>query len=643
MTALAGYWGFAAAGDPRRACERMLQAQRIYASEPGLCWSLDRVAVGRALYRLLPEDGYDKGPVVGADGSVLVADLRIDNRAELAAALGLEPAELRTLSDAALLMRCLERWDEGALERVVGDFAFAWWQPARRRLLLARDYLGQRPLHYHRGDGFLAFASMPKGLHALAEIPRAPALAATAEFLALLPETPGASFFEGIESVPAGHVVTAGAEEVAARRYWHPDLSPLRLRGAGEYEEGLREVLDAAVDARLRGAPAKVAAHLSAGLDSSAVAATAARAMAPSGGRVFAFTSVPRSGYRAEGLPNAIWDEEPLAAAVASLYPNIEHILIRGSQRSAVDGLDRHFHLYDRPVLNVCNATWSDAINDAAKARGLPIMLTGQMGNMGLSHSGMAHLPQLLSRGRLLRFARTALALTANGVRWGTVASQSLGPFLPRPLWRAVKRARGKGGDVFGHSAVSVSAVAEHDLRGAATARGFDFGYRPKADGVAQRLTVLRRVDPGNYGKGALAGWGIDQRDPTADRRLIEYCLRVPEEEYLRGGMPRGLARRALADRLPAVLLGERLKGYQAADWHESLSAAREAVREEVGRISANPEASGILDTERMTRLVEEWPEGQWHKSQTTRQYRQALLRGISVGHFVRKATGSNQ
>src|SRR5205085_8444659 len=85
-----------------------------------------------------------------------------------------------------------------------------------------------------------------------------------------------------------------------ARRHYRPRFAACRLASAGEYAEALREKLDQAVAAQLRGIGGGVAAHLSAGWDSAAVAATAARLLAPEGGRVTAFTAAPRSG--AEGL-----------------------------------------------------------------------------------------------------------------------------------------------------------------------------------------------------------------------------------------------------------------------------------------------------------------------------------------------------
>ncbi|MGZ8337144.1 MAG: asparagine synthase-related protein, partial [Allosphingosinicella sp.] len=132
-------------------------------------------------------------------------------------------------------------------------------------------------------------------------------------------------------------------------------------------------------------------------------------------------------------------------------------------------------------------------------------------------------------------------------------------------------------------------------------------------------------------------------RDPTADRRLVEFCLRVPMEQYLADGMPRSLARRALADRLPDEVRLERRKGYQAADWHEGMTVARDELRLELERIREVSAADNLLDTPRMQRLLEQMPSEGWHEDRVIEQYRMTLLRGVSAGHFLRRASGSNR
>lgn len=646
MSALAGLWRFDEGPDAAADCARMLASQEIYGPHDGRQWSAGPMAMGRRLYRTLPEDTYDRQPLRSRDGRlVLAADVRLDNRDELTAALGMSAQEARQLCDAAILLACLERWDEAALDRLVGDFAFALWDAQARKLILARDFLGARPLHYHRGRGFFAFASMPKGLHALPEIPREPDDQMVAEFTTLMPRGGSRSFFKGIERVEPATVVTVTRDGVSSRRYWQPRRPGPERLSTDDYIQGLRRHLDEATRSMLRGSNGIVGAHLSAGFDSACVTATAAKLLAPGGGKVVAFTAVPRQGYDGPDRRNRFGDEGPLAAATAALYPNIEHVLIRSGQQSPLDGLDRNFFLFDQPMLNLCNAVWMHAINQAARERKLAVMLVGQRGNMTVSYTGIELLPELLRGGRPIALWRVARQLVAkSGMRWRGVLAKTFGPFAPVRLWQwANETFSGHKQDISSYTAIRTERLAALDLAAMARERHLDFSYRPWKDGFAMRLWVLARADLGNSNKGTLAGWGVDLRDPTADKRLVEYCLSIPTEQFLSDGVQRALAIRALADRLPAAVLNERKKGYQAADWHEGLSAARAEVAAELDRLGDCAPAAQTLDIERMKQMVDNWPASGWQRDEVIERYRLALLRGISAGHFLRKASGGNR
>lgn len=640
MTALAGFWSFGGASDAAQTCSRMLQAQQVYAPAAAAVRSAGPVTLGRRLFSLLPEDRHDRGPVEAEGGALLIADVRLDNREELCGLLDILPAQARILADSAILMRALNRWGEGAVDRLFGDFAFAWWRESETKLVLARDFVGHRPLHYHRGRGFFAFASMPKGLLALPEIPKEPNRAAIAEALALMPETGSQTFFQAVEKVVAGEVLTVTRDGVSRRRYWNPAPVALRLKDRREYSEALREQVDRAVAVRLRGAPDRVASHLSGGLDSSTVTATAARLLAGAGGSVTAFTSVPREGYSEPPARESFIDEGPHAAGVAALHSNIDHVRIPSAAVSPVAEMERSFFLYDRPLVNPCNHVWHRAILDEAKRRGHSVLLTGAYGNASISYNGMPFLTDLMRRGRLMRLARESFQLRRNGMRWGTIGAQAIGPFLPVGVWRRIQRMRGSRQALSDYSAISDEAAAS--LAQQAADRGLDFAYRPRADAVEARVWMFRRVDQGNFNKGDLARWGIDLRDPTADRRLVEFCLSVPTEQFLANGQTRALARHAFTDRLPDQILSERRKGYQAADWHEGLTAARAEIAADMERFASFEITAGTMDLARINALVEDWPADGWNVPSRMRRYRLALLRGVGVGRFARWAAGTN-
>jgi asparagine synthase (glutamine-hydrolysing) len=635
MTALAGFWTLGRDPESARRCEAMLCAQADCGPHARAVAESGELALGRGLFRILPEDAFDAQPLLSADGRfALVADSRLDNRDKLGAELGLSSARLADMADSHLLFVALQRWGESAVDRILGDFAFAFFDSAERSLLLARDPLGQRPLFYHRGSGFVAFASMPRGLHA-AGVEKRAELETAARYLALLHPLGERSWHAGISRVEPGHVATLTPAGTKSRRYWSPGRRELRLPRFEDYVEAFRSELDAAVARRLRGAGDPVAAHLSGGWDSGAVAATAARLLAPEDRRLTAFTSVPRAAAPAPGIRFA--DEGPLAAATAGLHPNIEHVLLPTPERSAIADLARDSRLFERPLFNPCNQVWLSGIRSAAGGRGARVLLTGEIGNWTLSAAPGSVLADLVRRGRLLSWGREALGIARSGrMRLRSIAASSFGPWIPRPLWRRLARFS-TAPEVPLRSALRRDLWPQVAEEQSAFALGLE---RPPSDSFEDARNALFEMDFGEYRKGVLAGWGIDKRDATADRRLIEFCFSLPLGMLMKDGVRRPLARAALSDRLPAQVLGQRAKGYQAADWHEALGRDREALFRLIDAIAADADASSVVDAPLLRRLVEDWPQGGWETPATIARYRIALLQGLAAGQFILAASG---
>src|SRR5277367_2854153 len=139
MSAIAGIWHFGGKLGNLEDCDRMLNAQSVYGSYKVHAVSRGAVALGRRLAKLLPEDIYDEQPLIGGGGRyLLVADLRLDNRDELGAALNIRADYAKSMCDAAILLTAFEKWDEECCEKLVGDYAFAVWDIVEQRLLLAR-------------------------------------------------------------------------------------------------------------------------------------------------------------------------------------------------------------------------------------------------------------------------------------------------------------------------------------------------------------------------------------------------------------------------------------------------------------------------------------------------------------------------
>lgn len=631
MSAITGIWHLDDAPAADQHLAPALTALERYGLERGDVWTDGPRALGCRLRRFLPEDQFDAQPLVSADHRFhLVADVRLDNRDELAADLGIRTRELQSLADSALLMAAWGRWNSRCLERLAGDFAFAVWDRHERRLFLARDHTGARPLfYYHRPGRLFAFASMPKGLQALPEVATELDEELIVCYLALIPTHNGRLLFRGVERLPPAHSLVVTLDGLVASRYWHLERTPeIRFKTEPDYLDGFRELLEAAVEARLRGIGG-IAAHLSAGLDSGSVMVTAARQLARAGRSLTAFTAVPGTGA-AGAAPGQLGDEGPAAAEVAALHPNVEHVLLDSSRSSFLELLDPLIAASDQPPLNPVNAIWLDAIQREAAARGERVILTGGLGNLSFSQSGLGALSEWFRRGKWLRLIRAGWALHANQLASSrNLAAAAIGPSLPRWVRRHLVGQRFS----LSYSLVHPEAVARLGV----VERAWD-ALHHNGTGIDSWFRMqLSQGDDGANQLAIHASHGVDQRDPTRDRRLIAYCFGVPAEEWLRGGQTRSLVRRAMSDRLPTAALSRRNRGFQSSDWHVTMGGIRPAMLAEVEALEGSPIARRVLDLPRARRLITDWPRGEFHSGETRAAWYAALSRGLSVGRFVRR------
>ncbi len=254
------------------------------------------------------DDVFDDQPIVDSVAGVsLVADLRLDNREELAEALAIDSVALTKLADSALLMRAYRKWGEGCAERLLGDFAFAIWDASARKLFLGRDHMGTRYVHYYRGRDFFVFSTEKKGLWAIAGAPRRLDDFKVGQRLTLdMNHVGGATLFQDVFGVLGGTIMTVAADgAVSSRRYWEPHADPSHLgRDEAYYIATYRRLMAEAVQCRLRRATRPVGLFMSGGFDSAAIAALAGPVVSAKNRKLIAVASVMPEDYRGP-LPHA--------------------------------------------------------------------------------------------------------------------------------------------------------------------------------------------------------------------------------------------------------------------------------------------------------------------------------------------------
>lgn len=645
MSGIAGLLRFDRQPVNRAELERVANALRAHGPDRSHVAVNGSIGFVHVLMRITGEDQFDHQPYCGPSGSMITADLRLDNRAEMLARIGVAPQEAMTWPDSRILLSVWEKLGDAVWPMLRGPFAAAIWDPRRRVLTLARDPLGLHVVMWHRGERFLAFSTMPNGLFALGAVRRELSEEKFADFLVLNHADHATTIYKDIFRVRPAHVMRVDAEGIITQhRYWSPnDIKAVRFRSDQDYADGLRECLDVAVRRQMRSAQ-PIGCLLSGGLNSSSVAVLAARALAEKNQRLTAFTGVPRHGFDGPVAPGQYADETPYVDAIARAAGNIDVTYVENDGSDGLSELDRFFVALEGPVRNPTNLGWVLSILRLARRQGRRVLLGGLHGNYTISWNGWSQTAGHLLRGRWLtawRQSQLYYRRTPHS-RSTTIRKLFIEPVAPAWLgdWATRRRHPGRVAAWQEHSPIrpEFAATMGVDLR--ARKHRHDFLYRARRD---ERIRGLLQADyAGDWFAAEKAYTGIEMRDPTADLDVISYCFGVPPEQYLAEGTDRSLIRRAMWGLLPEAVLTNRLHGLQAADWHEKIEGRRGEFAREIAELSQSPLARKAIDLPRLERAVKNWPGGGWHTPEIFVEYNLAFMRGVAGGRFLRWFKSAN-
>ncbi len=573
-------------------------------------WRAGEVGLGCLPLRSTPEAASERLPLHHhASGLTLTAGARLDYRAELLQQLfpG-EGCSYTHLNDAEIILNAYLRWGVDCVSHLEGDWHFAIWNQKTHRLFLARDQHGNTGLYYFHSPKIFAFASLKKGLLALDEVPKNPDLLRIAQVLTSWPGDGLRTGYENILRLPPAHRMTISPQSITTDQYWSPEpVTPLHLESDEQYVEAFIEVFTQAVSSRLRG-QRSIGVTLSGGLDSGSVAAVAARLAQNRGARLLAFTTAPRSDPAPYINPARIGDETDLAQATAGHAGNVDHILLRAENITPLEGIKRMLAIHDEPGHAASNQYWIAALLAAAREQDVGVLLTGQMGNTTISWAGGGEqLYPLLLRGDVAGFRRSFEKARRNAglTHWRAARRFLLKP-LVLPLWLEYQqRFQPRQAIWMAYSAIRADYARSIKLSQQMAIAGYH-PWMGSSDPVQQRLQVIQ---PGRNILGASwlekgAAFGLEVRDPTQDRRVIELCLAIPDRQFQRNGVDRWLIRRAMQGYLPDEVRLNTRRGLQAADLGQRVLADRSSVDRALNQLGVHDLASEVLDLPRMTAVL---------------------------------------
>ena len=595
MSGIAGVYGLDGRPAERAELRRMVATMPHRGPDGSDVWHEGPVGLGHQMLRSTPESLTEHLPL--HDGAVaLTSDVRLDNREELLRLLGLE-ARPDPVSDSELVVAAYRRWGEVCPERLLGDFAFALWDGAERKLFCARDHFGLHPFYYHHRPGRLfAFASEIKALFALTSVPARLNELRVADHLARMKEDAEITIYADVLRLPPAHAMAVTPGGLRRWRYWTlgPDPDVPAMSDAA-YAERFLELFTEAVRQRLRSA-FPVGAQLSGGLDSSFVACLARDLLREGGAGPLHTVSCVFDATPA-------CDERPFIDAVLEGGHVAPHF-VQGDRYGPLSNLDEVYDVIDDHVAAGNHHLFWEMYR-TAKAAGVRVVLDGIDGDNAVSH-GELYLKELARAGQWAEFAREVAltserhrhaphrhgfqeALSRPGVLLTQFGLSELGRMADEGRWlpfaSGVRHLRRHFGVApvkllrrYGRRLLAPQALLRYrrgrrrrpapscPLVDPAFARRIGLEARLRQyEGAALKLESVRETQRMLLTSGRVvpafeatnhyaAAFSLEARHPFMDRRLIEFCLALPARQSFRDGWTRRIMREAMGGIVPEAV-----------------------------------------------------------------------------------------
>ncbi|MFL5866581.1 MAG: asparagine synthase (glutamine-hydrolyzing) [Thermoleophilaceae bacterium] len=466
----------------------------------------DGVALGVARLAVIDVEGGDQ-PLRNEDGSVVVVcNGEIYNYRELRDELIRRGHRFSSRSDTEVIAHLYEELGEGCVERLRGMFALAIWDRRARRLLLARDRVGKKPLFYAERAGRLWFASEPRAILASEAVPREVDQEAIDLFLHYQVVPAPRSAFAAIRKLEPAHTLTWSDGLVSTRRYWKLSYRDGdAIPDEREACERIREALLEATRLRLR-SDVPVGALLSGGVDSSSVVAAMARL---SGKPVKTFSI---------GFDDGAFDESSYAREVARHYGTDHHELILDA--GAMELLPRLAWHYGEPFAD-SSALATFALAEHAR-RHVTVALNGDGGDE--TFCGYArHARPLPTRPLELHYAERRAHQYFDEAARADLYTREWADGLRGHDWRAVV----EGPYFDSDSSDPVERVVDVDVQ----------TY------LSEDLLVKMDI--------AAMAHSLEARSPYCDHVLMELAAALPMSMKVKGEAPKALLKQAVRPWLP--------------------------------------------------------------------------------------------
>jgi len=562
----------------------MMSAIKHRAVDGNNIWINENVGFGHCLLKTFTQQEIEKQPLK-LHSCTITADVRLDNREQLASLLKINKESLNETSDPEIIILAYKRWGEECVNYLDGEFAFVIWDSEKYKVFAAVDKIGFRPLFYYDSPDLFIFCSEIKGIVAAKPNPNYFNEESLIEYFDRK-GIPNNTFNREIFSLCGGNVLTLHNETLTVRKYWNLTKSgKFSFKKDDDWYECARELIFNAIEKRLN--PDSITGiTLSGGLDSTSIACILSEILKKRNKPLYAFSSVLPIDYQ-----GAERDEREYIEIVGKHCSNIIQTYVEAPGVSPYSNLEEAFKIDE----SFPNAFFymDKALLESAKSMNMKSLFTGFGGDFWISWKGDTVFYELINSGKLLKAATVLQELSKED-------NQSLYTIFRNNYLVKNKLAQ------------NLIKVINHKKNEYLNDNLLIINYKKRGDSFHNYYHLMHAmVNNGRIGRiaGMLANrnsyYLCDSMIPFFDVDLMNFLADAPIHLHIRNGVRRSILREAMKGAIPSEIYNRKDKMPYSPDFKKRITIESEMYKNLLKSSKNDMFIQKYIDIEKTIMLVD--------------------------------------
>ena len=516
---------------------------------------------------------------------------RLDNKKALCEKLNLAN-QSDTYSDSDLIFYAYQKWEDNIVHHLLGDWLFTIWDDKLKKLFIIRDHIGQTSFYYYTDNRVFICSNSLSSLIASEDVDIELNMNPIYQ-MERYNKRNREVFYKNVHQLPSAHTLLVSKDKVDLNNYWLPlTTNKLSYKNPTDYIEAFREIYVESVKCRLN-KKADTGSTLSSGLDSTSLTSIASKLLVQQDEKIIAYTWTPHKiDSVSKETYNRVGDESKLAQQFCDEIGNIDHRIIRNFRPSILKYMRLNQNLFAQPIKGPTAYPILELFEQAQKDK-VKVLLTGNEGNFTVSYAGDKALffNTLMSDGTFTKYLDYLLKFKKNnGLSWKAIVKNLFfSPFI-RNYLKLPKTSK--------HSRTGHISILNQDALKDIAPYYAPSVFEQKRQTVKHKLSkrYLNMMSQGDFD--LFADWSrcfdLEIRTPTIDKRLIDFCLNVPNELFIDESGDKLLFKKSMLNYVPEFIFKNKRRGYQGGN---KLSVLK----------SEYPEIEPILDQFKNSPLCKKW------------------------------------